>query len=136
MHYYSNEAFIMLKEYKIVRQIKGEASRRWFSDEYFDLIAWFHEQGEIVGFQLCYDIERFPRALTWKQEGGYTHHRIDNGENRPGKMKASPILVADGIFDPLPVAERFKNESLLLEPSLAEFVYQKLLSYPYGRGQA
>ena len=42
----------MLKEYTHVRQIQGESKRRWFSDRYFDLIVWFGEQDEIVGFQL------------------------------------------------------------------------------------
>ena len=31
----------MLVEYRNVRQIRGEGHRRWFSDEYFDLIVWY-----------------------------------------------------------------------------------------------
>ena len=71
----------MLKEYKRVRQIKGEAQRRWFSDDFFDLIVWFDESKNIVGFQLCYDILKISRALTWHQDGGYSHNRVDDGEN-------------------------------------------------------
>ena len=80
----------MLKEYLQVRQIEGESKRRWFSDDYFDLIVWFDEQDEITGFQLCYDIHHVQRAVTWQKDSGFSHHKIDDGENRPGKAKASP----------------------------------------------
>jgi len=30
----------MLEESEYVRQVKGEPKRRWFSDDYFDLIVW------------------------------------------------------------------------------------------------
>jgi len=45
----------MLREVPNVRQIKGESKRRWFSDDYFDLIIWLDETDEIVGFQLGRD---------------------------------------------------------------------------------
>ncbi len=119
----------MLREYKHVRQITGEATRRWFSDQYFDLIIWIDEQERIIGFQLCYDISYTHRALTWREESGFTHHRVDNGENRPGKIKAAPILVADGIFDSETIAAKFRQESLMIEEAVSAFVYQKLLDY-------
>jgi len=120
----------MLKEYTHVRQIQGESKRRWFSDQYFDLIVWFGEQDEIVGFQLCYDITRTHRALTWQQNKGFTHHKIDDGENRPGKVKASPILVPDGLFDAERIARRFQEASSNMEPRIVNFIYKKLQQYP------
>jgi len=120
----------MLREYKHVRQIKGEAKRRWFSNEYFDLIVWFDNEDTIVGFQLCYDISREHRALTWRKETGYTHHRVDDGENKPGKPKATPILVADGIFEYDKIAAKFKKESGQLGEHIATFVYDKIMQYP------
>ena len=120
----------MLREYKRVRQIQGEARRRWFTDSYFDLIFWFDTHGEIVGFQLCYDIAHNHRALTWHRNSGYAHNRVDDGEKRPGKMKASPILVADGLFEHEQIAERFKKASREMEKDLASFVYEKLIHYP------
>lgn len=120
----------MLREYKHVRQIEGEAPRRWFADKYFDLIVWFDNENHIVGFQLCYDIFQTHRALTWRQETGYSHHRVDDGESRPGKMKASPILVSDGVFDYRKIAEKFKKESQEIETPIAMFVYKKLMEYP------
>ncbi len=120
----------MLKEYTHVRQIQGESKRRWFSDEYFDLIVWFDEDDKIVGFQLCYDINRTHRALTWQQHTGFTHHKIDDGENRPGKVKASPVLVPDGLFDSLTIARRFRGASQHIDTNVADFVYSILQTYP------
>ncbi len=41
----------MLTESQHVRQIKHDPKRRWFSDDYFDLIVWIGKRGEIIGFQ-------------------------------------------------------------------------------------
>jgi hypothetical protein len=118
----------MLIELGNVRQIEGEHRRRWFADRYFDLIVWIAEGGEIAGFQLCYDKEGDQRALTWNRPGGYTHTGIDDGENRPGRFKQTPILVADGVFDHAAIAERFKRASPKIDPPIAELVHAKLLA--------
>jgi hypothetical protein len=120
----------MLREFANVRQIEGESKRRWFSNDYFDLIVWMNDQEEIEGFELCYDILKTHRALIWHRDTGYSHHRVDDGENRPGKLKASPILISDGYFDHAEIAERFKNASRNIEEKIFTFVYEKLLEYP------
>lgn len=120
----------MLREYEHVRQVEGEGKRRWFSDEFFDLIVWSDDAGTIVGFQLCYDAGGEQRALTWRRDFGYTHHRVDDGEHRPGKVKATPVLVADGLFDRRAIATRFASASTDISPTIARFVLGKLLEYP------
>ena len=120
----------MLKEYTRVKQIEGESRRRWFADNYFDLIVWFDEKDQIVGFQLCYDIERSHRAFTWQKDSGFSHHKIDDGENRPGKVKASPILVPDGVFEYEEIAARFRQHSQQLDSQIATTVYRTILQYP------
>jgi hypothetical protein len=119
----------MLTEYKKVRQIKGEPKRRWFSDEYFDLIVWFLTGNEIMGFQLCYGKPGDQRAITWKWPDTYFHQRIDDGENRPGKPKATPILVPDGRFDYEVIAEKFQKESANIDPEISKFVFDTLSQY-------
>ena len=119
----------MLKEILSIAQIPGEPQRRWFADDYFDLIVWFDNNGTIVGFQLSYDKEHRQRAVTWKRSNGFAHNAVDDGESRPGHYKATPILVADGIFDSIQIAERFKREGTELAWGLAEFVYSKLLEF-------
>lgn len=103
-------------------QRKGEPHRRWFEDEYFDLLVWENETGEIVGFQLSYDKIRDQHALTWKKQKGYIHNKIDDGESRPGRLKASPILLAGGIFQNDKIAERFKRNSKDIDEVVSSFV--------------
>lgn len=121
----------MLKEYPEVSQVEGEPKRRWFYDDYFDLIVWLDNSGDISGFQLCYDKSGYFRALTWYEGKGYTHNSIDEGESsfRP---KQSPILVADGLFSIGEIAEKFKLASPDLDPDLAGFIYKKVLEYKNG----
>ena len=87
----------MLSEINDVKQIENEGYRRWFSDNYFDLIIWYGDE-KIIGFQLCYDKQGSERSLTWIKNRGFSHNKIDDGE-KPGHTKMTPILVADGVFD-------------------------------------
>ena len=126
----------MLKEVQHVRQIEGEPKRRWFSDQFFDLIVWFDEEDEIIGFQLCYDVSGDERALTWKEDSVYTHDRVDQGEARPdtpGMRKATPVLVKDGLFEYKKIAAQFKGKSREIDETVAVFVYEKILQYPSQR---
>ena len=120
----------MLYEIANPRQVPGEGRRRWFTDGYFDLIVWYErEGGGISGFQLCYDTGWKERALTWRRGKGYDHRRVDDGEVS-GRMKMTPILVPDGIFDYRAIAERFHRESETIDPEIRELVHSRLVSYP------
>lgn len=55
--------------------------------------------------------------------------QIDDGENRPGRFKQTPILVADGVFDHADIAARFKRASLKIDLPIAEFVHARLQEY-------
>ena len=122
----------MLVEVEKARQIENEGFRRWFTDDFFDLIVWYDERREIGGFQLCYDKQQNERAVTWRRDGGFSHHRVDDGETTRGLAghPMSPILLDDGEFDKHPIAERFRSASANIEPSLAGFVYKRMLGYP------
>lgn len=103
---------------KHVKQNPGEPHRRWFEDDYFDLIVWEDEKFAIIGFQLCYDKLHNQHAITWTEKTGFMHNKVDDGENKPGKYKSTPILVADGIFDHETIAETFKRNSVDLDTNL------------------
>jgi len=122
----------MLKEIpqEYVRQIKGEPKRRWFDDDNFDLVIWEDNDGKIIAFQLFYDKVHNQRVLAWKVKSGFLHERVDDGERRPGKYKATPILTADGLFDYKRIAAQFKKEILEIEEKVAAFVHKKLLECP------
>lgn len=118
----------MLREIRHVRQIAGEPLRRWFCDRELDLIVWLDEARRVVGFQLCYDKERDERALCWHPQSGYQHSRVDNGEARPGRYKAAPLLVPGGRFDG-GLIRQFIAKSLALEPALSGFIHRKLVEF-------
>lgn len=119
----------MLYEIRNIRQNEGEPRRRWFIDDYFDLVVWLNNDEEIQGFQLCYNKAKNQHALTWHKESGYMHNRVDSGEDKPGKPKGIPILVTDGFFDYEEVAEIFKKESRNIDDNISELVYKKILQY-------
>ena len=119
----------MLTEIRNARQVAGEGFRRWFTDDYFDLIVWYGDDGLLLGFQLCYDKQSIERALTWTAQHGFQHNRVDAGEV-PGHSKMTPMIIADGAFGKEAVAERFRRESVLLETAIATFVHEKLKGYP------
>ncbi len=118
----------MLREARNVRQIAGEPRRRWFTDDYFDLIIWLEPDGSVWGFQLCYDLQYCSRALTWTKKNGYRHSGVDDGENS-GAHKASPVLVADGLFDPAPMAKKFEEAAAGMPRGLADFVLRKIKGF-------
>lgn len=112
----------MLAEIKHVRQIPGDAPRRWFEDRDNDLIVWKDEKNRIIGFQLCYGKGRRERALTWEQGKGYTHDVVDDGENNTLYYKSSPILIPGGEFDAVALAEKFTRISKNIDTDIADFV--------------
>ena len=118
----------MLKEYKDVRQVEGEGRRRWFLDDYFDLIVWYDEEQTIKGFQLCYDKKDHERAVTWTREDGYSHHKIDDGDVT-GRAKMTPVLVSDGIFARDDIADRFLENAADIDRDIGSFVYNRIKSY-------
>lgn len=119
----------MLKELKKVRQLPGDPPRRWFSDDYFDLIVWLEPGGGFWGFQLCYDLGRSPRALTWSKKYGYRHSGIDDGESVFGMAKNSPVLVADGLFDAPSIERRFARSAAELPRDIRELVLDRIRAH-------
>lgn len=120
----------MLREVDRVRQRPGEPRRRWFTDATFDLIVWQDRDGAVQGFQLTYDKPSNEHALSWQRDRGFEHNRIDDGEVEPGRHKASPILVADGVFAREAVAASFARASAGIDPHIAAFVREKIREAP------
>ncbi len=120
----------MMREIANVRQIEGEPRCRWFKGEGIDLSVWQDESGNVVEFELCYDKGWEQRALRWEKPAKYGHYLVDDGEGKPGKQKASPVLFHNSDFDRDWVALLFMQESRNLEKMIAEFVYEKILQCP------
>lgn len=118
----------MLIEIPDVRQVRGEGLRRWFCDSFFDLIVWY-ANGEVTGFQLCYDKGHNERALTWHRPRCYTHARVDDGEGHFG-TKETPVLVQDGLFDRDAIVKRFRAAAAGIDPTVVDLVCRSLAECP------
>lgn len=121
----------MLREIKAIRQIPGEARRRWFQDESMDLFVWLDPNGSIVGFQLTYDKPHAEKALTWRDGDGYVHTRVDDGA-RPGQYPGTPLLVPDGVCDAARMRQIFEERAVEMDPAVKAFVAGKLRELPEG----
>lgn len=118
----------MLYELKNVQQESENDYRRWFTDDYFDLIVWYDSSKQIKGFQLCYDKLNNEHALTWMKDMGYTHNRIDSGPTDYHSMQ-TPILVQDGICPKDMISNKFQERCLKLEKDIREIVIDKLRNH-------
>ncbi|MGE5490302.1 MAG: hypothetical protein ACM31P_03355 [Actinomycetota bacterium] len=124
-----------MREIPHVRQIPGEPKRRWFSSKDFDLILWLAEDHGFSGFELCYDKSFGEHSIIWTRASGFRHMAVDDGEQRYGKHKASPVLVPDGVFDVRLVHAAFAEASTSLPTEVSQFVLEALESYPAAVGQ-
>jgi len=102
-----------------------EPNRRWFADDFFELIVWYDEMSNVEGFQLCYDRGHRERALTWTKAYGLRHEAVDDGESSPLKNQ-TPLFRKGGDFDRTDIVRRFQSASALLPRTLAEFVDSKI----------
>ncbi len=118
----------LMHEIRKVRQNKGEPFRRWFFSNDLDLVVWYKDN-TIYGFQLCYDVQGNQRALTWFIDKGFTHNKVDEGDTVPGKPKTA-ILLPDGIFDNVKIANQFEKASIRIDANVREIVYNILMEYP------
>jgi hypothetical protein len=118
----------MLREIRKTQQVPGESCRRWFNDEGLDLMVWVRKDGGIDAFQLAYGKPDSEHALSWSENSGFRHQKVDDGEGEPGKPKKTPLLVPDGTFDPAALAGLFQRHAQRIDSAIAAFVFQKLKS--------
>ncbi|WP_127478067.1 hypothetical protein [Sulfurivermis fontis] len=116
----------MLQELPRVRQHGAEPRRRWFSDNEFDLIVWLDAEEAIIAFDLCYDKQRQEHVFRWRAAQGLSHLRVDDGEQRSGRHKMTPIYVTDGHFDAAAVARRFSAAAAAVPWGIRDFVLDRL----------
>lgn len=117
----------MLKETQVAQK-EEKYPRRWFEDDFFELIVWYDAGHIIHGFQLCYPRYRDERALTWRQGSGFNHEKIDDSRVF-GSMPATAILVPDGVFPAEMVIDEFTKRSREIDSEIANFVLEKLVEY-------
>ena len=113
----------------ITSQRQSKTPRLWFSDQNHDLFIWLDKLHEPMAFQLSYNKIDDEHCICWHCDKGFSHDRIDSGEDPEGSYKMTPIMVPDGKFDHKKLAQEFQLISADMEPRLANFIYQKLSCY-------
>ena len=119
----------MLKEIRNTQQVPGESPRRWFFSHEQDFLVWIGEDGQPVAFQLAYSKYRDERAIRWKADKGFSHHRVDDGENE-GAEKGAVLLHPDGTFEAKRVLDQFLALSKEMPSNLVEFVVARIREHP------
>jgi len=103
----------MLQELKNVKQIDGEAFRRWFVDDDLELILWYDDAKKLEGFQICYDKRAGTRTITWK--------RITSSD---GDTKS--VLLSDGPYNKSRLLAMMKASTPSLDEKLRTFILGRL----------
>jgi hypothetical protein len=115
----------MLREMSPVRQ-PDDDRRRWFASPRCDLIVWLGDDNSPTGFQFCYDKDASERALSWFEDRGFSHMRVDSGGGNLSHGRGTPLLVADGMLDAERILGQFRAECELIPGEFVEFVSEKL----------
>jgi len=118
----------MLREITAIRQNSSEQQRHWFTDAEMDLFILFCDQIP-AEFQLSYGKGGIERSISWKRDTGFSHHCVDDGENRPGRYKMAPIMLDQTEVGIRQLARDFLAASEALDTALAYFIYARLLEH-------
>ncbi len=118
----------MLRELRNVRQVSGEARRRWFFCHDLDLIVWEDTDGSLLGFQLAYDKQGTEHSFAWRKDQGFSHYVVDDGEPMAG-VNDTPFLYANGPFSRDRVLGLFLALSPEIPSAIASFVATKLREF-------
>jgi hypothetical protein len=97
-----------------------------------DLFVFLGEDDAVIGFQLTYDQPHAEKAITWRRDRGFLHSRVDDGA-RPGHHPATPLLVADGLFEPARVRDDFLARAAEIDPVVSALVAARLGEFPQAR---
>ena len=112
-----------LSENRSVRQRPEEGFRRWFVNEYFDIIVWYESRHTPpTGFQLCYDRHANERAFTWQRGKQSSHFVSDQPHGERSAWAATAILHGDAGPVPVDVLHRLREEHGELDGELLELI--------------
>jgi hypothetical protein len=117
-----------MREIGHVRREADGARRRWFQDRDFDLYVWQDEQAALLGFQLCYRRGREESVIAWNQRAGFSHGRVDTGENA-ARAPRTPVLRDDGPPPYFRLYDRFLQATEAWEPALRQALLARLREY-------
>ena len=116
-----------LREIRGVDQKTPGAVKRWFQDDYFDLIAWHDAGGTILRFQLCSDRDgRRERVIEWQRGLGFQHLKTEERYAARSGRDDAWALRLDAAPEVASLRRRFLGASGGLPERLRDFVEEKL----------
>jgi hypothetical protein len=115
----------------VLREFIGNQpeDRRWFEDDYFDLILWTDSSRNIRSFQLSYAKPDSERPLTWDHTRGYAHFRVERGEAHGYRKPPNTLWPTDGYARAVVLSE-FQERSFDLPASVRDFVTAAVRAAP------
>jgi hypothetical protein len=124
----------MLKEIFRFHNYSGYSDRRLFTDSDMDLYVWFNQEVP-ERFHLTYNKQGYSRSVGWNNETGFDQRRCAGIKALSTMTGIShmlePLFLDDAGDIPASVlAHRFLHASDQIAPSLADFIYARLLEYP------
>ncbi len=120
-----------LKEDLEVRQRPEEGYRRWYFNDFFDVILWYtNKGGEIIGFQVCYEKNTTEEKAYTYEFSTQSHHFVSS-LNQPISLGnlGSALLQGDAGKIPLAVIERLKEESGELSPDELSLIQNQMQKF-------
>jgi len=122
----------MLRERIFARKQKI-TTRRWFTDSDMDLYIWFI--GEMpVRFHLVWNKLGRIQSISWNSDTGFNDDRFNPFELLLLVAGARPLRLSNTEFNIAVLANRFLRNAEHIEPTLADFIYARLLEFP-GRAE-
>ena len=120
----------MLKENKTVRQREKEGFRRWFVNDYFDIIIWYTNiNSKLKGFQVCYSRNKAEKAFTWEPNSVSSHYVSDSGFEKGRPSFGTAILIGHAGKIHEIVINRLIKEQGELDNDILDFIVDKINEY-------
>ena len=116
-----------LKENQEVRQREEEGWRRWFVNDYFDIILWYNKKGgDLIGFQVCYGRGTADERAYTYEFSSQSHHFVAEGQkpNSLGNL-GTAILTGDAGRMPQDVLDKLVDEAGDLPPNMLRLILEK-----------
>jgi len=114
-----------LREVANIAQPDPDLTKRWFNSQAADLFIW-HDGAEYIRFEFCYNKHINEHSLRWQEDVGFSHSRIDDGENT-SRHKESPVLIETKEIDSDYIYEIFETLSVNIEPIVRAFILDLLV---------
>lgn len=117
----------MLVELRDIVQDSPNRVKRCFMDSQFTLFVWLKNSGKKLPaeFQLVHKSQE-GHLLIWHEKRGFELAGYDDGEQRPGQPKMSPLVSNSRGPLPTSVLEKLRRACVEIDQQIGTFVLKKV----------